>query len=339
MNRQINSEKISQLEEFIKEASNIVVVSHANPDGDAVGSLMGVYLFLKAQNKEVSAMLPDNSPEYLSFLDCNREILYFNESPSLVRAKVNEADLIIAVDFNSLSRVNSLEEVIAQACAKRVLIDHHPLPVVEQFDLVISDITCSSTCELIFWILEMLNFRITNQIASALYTGMMTDTNNFANSVTPQTFAMASKLLEYGIDKEKLQSQVFCTFSKERMMLMGHMLLNKLVVVEEYGAAYLILTLEEQSKFGYREGDSEGFVNLPLNIKGVSISALFTQKSDQIRVSLRSSNDFSVNQLSRLHFNGGGHERAAGGKLYISVDEIDEYFREALASSYNKCIG
>jgi phosphoesterase RecJ-like protein len=179
---------------------------------------------------------------------------------------------------------------------------------------------------------------IAPDVARSLYVGMMTDTNNFSNSVNSGTFVMASKLMEAGIDKDMLQHLVFGGFSESRMRLLGHMLLNKMVIISKFGAGYITLSLQEQNQYNFSEGDSEGFVNLPLNIKGVNISALFTEKEDHIRVSLRSTNDFSVNRLSRMYFNGGGHERAAGGKLYIPFSEVSEYFEKALESGFNDCI-
>jgi len=334
----------------VKSSSRILLISHSNPDGDAIGSVIGLRNYLKDNGIDSEIAVPNSYPEYLSFLDEPRKIKVFCDKPNETIDLADKADLIIALDFNQLSRVDELEKHVLDSKAFKVLIDHHPMPDVNSFDLVISNPEVSSTAELIFWILmtieEGKNDKavqnrkpiINEEVARSLYVGMMTDTNNFSNSVNSATFLMASILVESGVDKDMLQHLVFGGFSESRMRLLGHMLLNKMVIVGSYGAGYITLSEEEQMKYDFSEGDSEGFVNLPLSIKGINISALFTEKGDHIRVSLRSTNEFSVNRLSRLHFNGGGHERAAGGKLYIPFEEVSAYFEQSLAVSFDECM-
>lgn len=331
------SEYINELREMLFNASNVLIVSHSNPDGDAVGSVCAMYGYLKNRGVKCSVALPDTYPDYLSFLDPHREIYLYSEEPLVVENLFSAADLIIGLDFNQLSRVGGMAAVFERSTARKVLIDHHPNPNNESFNLVFSDTEVSSTSELLYWILNALEggySSLSGGTANALYTGMMTDTNNFANSVNSNTFTMASHLLSLGVDKEWLQHSVFGGFSEKRMRLMGHILLNKMVILEEFSAGYITLSLEEQREFEFSEGDSEGFVNLPLNIKGVNISALFTERPDQIRVSLRSVNNFSVNRLSQSCFNGGGHERAAGGKLFIPLSQVPEYFEKCIRNGY-----
>ena len=350
MSQYIFIKEAVQFFERIKISSRILLISHSNPDGDAIGSVTGLRNYLKSRGVSSEIAVPNSYPEYLSFLDENKEINIFSDNPKDSIELADKADLIIALDFNQLSRVDELEKHVLDSNAFKVLIDHHPMPEYESFDLVISNPQVSSTAELIFWLLMTLeeenigqtvhNVRdaISEEVAKSLYVGMMTDTNNFSNSVNSATFLMASILMESGVDKDLLQHLVFGGFSESRMRLLGHMLLNKMVIVGSYGAGYITLSEEEQKKYSFSEGDSEGFVNLPLSIKGINISALFTQREDHIRVSLRSTNDFSVNRLSRLHFNGGGHERAAGGKLYIPFEEVPAYFERSLAISFDECM-
>ncbi|PKO96446.1 MAG: DHH family phosphoesterase [Bacteroidetes bacterium HGW-Bacteroidetes-7] len=350
MSQYIFIKEAKQFFDRVQNSSRILLISHSNPDGDAIGSVTGLrnYLRFKGINSEIA--VPNSYPEYLSFLDENKEIKIFCNNPKESIEFADKADLIIALDFNQLSRVDELEKHVLDSNAFKVLIDHHPMPEVESFNLVISNPEVSSTAELIFWILMTLEAEncgkvihnckgvLSADVARSLYVGMMTDTNNFSNSVNSATFLMASILMESGVDKDMLQHLVFGGFSELRMRLLGHMLLNKMVIVGSYGAGYICLSAEEQMKYNFSEGDSEGFVNLPLNIKGINISALFTEREDHIRVSLRSTNDFSVNRLSRLHFNGGGHERAAGGKLYIPFVEVADYFEQSLAVSFDECM-
>lgn len=328
-------------QELINSAHNIVIISHTNPDGDAMGSVTGMKNFLTLTGRSVSIVLPDIFPEYLSFLDNDKSILVYESEMEKSVNVLKSADLIIALDFNQLKRAETLEKHVVDSSAKKILIDHHPDPQKDVFDLVISDTFVSSTSEIIYRLVRTLigyDEKIDLKVAEPLYVGMMTDTNNFSNSADSATFAMASDLLYAGVDKENLQHLVFGGFSEKRMRLMGHILLNKMVILEKFNAGYITLTLDEQKKFDFSEGDSEGFVNLPLNIKGVNISALFTEKKEHVRVSLRSVNDFSVNRLARLHFNGGGHERASGGKLFMNIADAGSFFEKSLEMSFNHCI-
>lgn len=338
MNRYTDQSLIEAFDRMLGTISEAVVISHTNPDGDAVGSATAMQLFLNSRGVKSVVLLPDQYPDYLSFLDNGGNIVVFDKSKGEALELIDRAGLICCVDFNQLKRVNQIEEHILNSNAMKVLIDHHPVPQEEPFDIVFSCTEVSSTCELVYWMIMACKEEISEELARSLYVGMMTDTNNFANSVTSDTFLMASHLLRCGVDKEALQHEVFGGFSENRMRLMGYMLLNKMVILEKFRAGYITLSLEEQKRFGFSDGDSEGFVNLPLNIKGVNISALFTEKEDQIRVSLRSVNEFSVNQLSRLCFNGGGHERAAGGRLNIPLDQVGPYFERALERSFDECM-
>ncbi|MFA6335087.1 MAG: bifunctional oligoribonuclease/PAP phosphatase NrnA [Bacteroidales bacterium] len=337
----LKKELIEKLCTIISSSRKILIVTHTNPDGDAMGSVTAMMHFLLSKNKESLITIPNNYPEYLSFLDPDKSIVIYKNDNATVDEYLLDCDLIIALDFNQLKRVDELEKGIRESKAKKILIDHHPSPEDAPFDLVISTTEISSTCELLYWLLISIEnwinsgqpANLTSATADSLYVGLMTDTNNFSNSVLSSTFRMASGLLSLGVDKEKLQHYVFGGFTESRMRLLGYLLQKKMVILWEYGAGYIILTKEEQREFEFNEGDSEGFVNMPLNIRGVTISALFTESEESIRVSLRSIDDFSVNRLARRFFNGGGHERAAGGKLFISIDKVPEYFKMSLKKS------
>lgn len=332
-----NIDNIGQLEQLLQKCNKIILVGHVNPDGDAIGSLMGMKGYLQTLDKDVTAVVPNPYPEFLSFLDPQSEVLAYSIVPGQVQEKIDQADLIICMDFNSLGRIDALGSVIALSGAIKVLIDHHPQPDTI-FNLIYSYPELSSTCEVTYWIIKSMlageAFPLSSAIA--LYTGMMTDTNNFANSVLPSTFKMASELMETGVEKEWVQKMVFGGYSEERMRLMGYMLSQNMKILPQYNAAVMVLTKEIKERFNFQDGDSEGFVNLALNIKGVIVSALFTEGDEFIRVSLRSKDDFSVNRLSRGYFNGGGHERAAGGRLFIPIDEVAGYFEKSLAEFIEK---
>lgn len=330
-------EKVLLFCQKIFNAQNILIVTHTNPDGDAIGSVTAISRFLENANRVHTVWTPNKYPDYLSFMDTDLQIKTFDENSSVLSEEVEKSDIIICMDFNQLKRIDNLEPYIKDSNAFKILIDHHPNPEEESFDLVFSDTVVSSTSECLYWILKSIvdtspeySEYFDGTVAESLYAGIMTDTNNFANSVSSNTFIAAAYLIDKGVDKEKIQHRIFGVFSENRMRLLGHALLNKMKVLPNLEAAYIVLTKEELVSFNFKEGDIEGFVNLPLNINNINISALFTETQEYIRVSLRSTNDFSVNKLSRVYFNGAGHERAAGGRLYLPVEEVGRFFEEKL---------
>lgn len=324
---------IDALAGIIGNSNKVVLVGHMNPDGDSIGSLMGMMHYLEGLGKKVTPVVPNKFPEFLDFLNPSNRVLCHSEQPETTEREVADADLIMCLDFNSLKRIDSLGSVVASSNAVKVLIDHHPQPDTI-FDAIYSYPQLSSTCELVYWVIRALvpvcGGKMSLEGAVALYTGMMTDTNNFANSVLPSTFRMAGELMELGVDKEWVQKMVFGGYSEERMRLMGYMLSSNMMILPEHNAAVMVLTREIKEKYNFADGDSEGFVNLALNIKSVKVSAFFTEGEEFVRVSLRSKEGFSANRFAGEHFNGGGHERAAGGRLFMPVGEVVEYFVKSL---------
>jgi len=331
----------SILESLLSESRDIVLVGHFNPDGDAVGSVTAAYHYLKARGKHPHIILPSPYPESMAFLepeDPQERMVICEKEPDRARRLVADADMVICLDLNRLSRTEYLEQDILKAKARKVLIDHHIAAELERFDLCFSTIEVSSTCELLFWILMALPdiggdpARIPLRCAESIYVGMMTDTNNFSNSVFPGTFEMASHLIARGVDKDALQEKVLSCYSVSRTRLMGHMVKDKMKVLPRHHAAYMLLSNKEKDRYHFKPGDSEGFVNLPLAIDSVRVSALFTQNFDgeYIRVSLRSKGNIDVNRFASRFFNGGGHRNAAGGRLYIPLEEVPAYFEQAL---------
>lgn len=328
-------EKIKELISLLSESEKITLVTHVNPDGDAIGSVTGFKKFLRANGKDVSVVIPNNYPQFLEYLDPQKEIVACSENRKLAETTVAQSDVIVCMDFNSLKRIEELGDMVAASSAARVLIDHHPNPD-NLFNILFSDPQASSTCEVAYYLINKIVEADSSwkgmdyDSAVSLYTGLMTDTNNFANSVRPQTFQMACGLMELGIDKEDIQFKVYSGYREERMRMMGYMLYENMKIFPEKGAGLMVISLELKEKFNFNDGDSEGFVNLPLNVKGVEVSALFTEGDGYVKVSLRSKGDFSVNKLARMFFNGGGHERAAGGKITVPINEVESYFLESL---------
>ncbi len=315
---------------MVGDAENILIVGHVNPDGDCIGCITGMRGYLK-EGRNVRIAVPTKYPQFLTFLDPGNEILIYRMDVETVTRAVKAADLIICMDFNRLYRAEELGELVRESGAKKILIDHHPGP--EDFaELTISSTEVSSASELTYWLLKESGLgKIPLSVLNSLYTGMMTDSNNFSNSVFPSTFRMAGEMIAAGVDKERIQFNVLNSYSENRMRMMGHALLNEMTVYPEYKCAFIALSREILEKYDFHDGDTEGFVNLPLLIKGIEISGFFREGDDYIRVSLRSRTDkFSVNDFSRKYFNGGGHERAAGGRLYMPIGEVKEHFEKAM---------
>lgn len=327
--KDITSQNIDKFISLIEKAECIVIASHMKPDGDALGSCLGMYHYLSLYGKEnIRLVFPHRTQLQLNFLidkESRKNILIHEDKPAAAEKAIREADLIICQDFNSFQRTDLLESVLRESEATKILIDHHLNPDRDSFDLSFSEIEISSASELVYQILMKTPVidgdaaRIPEKSALALMTGMTTDTNNFANSVFPSTLRMASALLEAGVDRDLIISSIYQQHSESRTRLMGYAL-NDLMTITRDGVAYIILNKETLKKYYIEDGDTEGFVNLPLSIARVKMSLLLKEDGDKMRVSIRSKKGVSANRCSRLHFNGGGHENAAGGRLLIPQD-------------------
>jgi bifunctional oligoribonuclease and PAP phosphatase NrnA len=307
---------------------HILILSHRNPDGDAIGASLALYnIFLQMEHK-VDIIVPNAFPKFLKWMQHAGKIRVYSNSPTAADKILIKAEIIFALDFNDLGRIQELEKALKQSGAFKVLIDHHPDPR-DFADLVISDATSSSTAELVYdFIISMdLSSRINKPVADCIYAGIMTDTGCFSyNSSQPETFNKVASLLSYGIDKDYIYDRVYNTFSFDRMRLMGYCLNEKTEYLPQYATAYITLTQAELKEYNFRIGDAEGFVNLPLSIEGIRFSALFIEKQDMIKISLRSKGNFAVNEIASLHFHGGGHKNAAGGESYESMQKTVDKF-------------
>jgi len=324
--------------QLIEASNNIIIVPHLNPDGDAMGASLGLNHVLKQLNKEVHVITPTAYPLFLSWMEGTAEAVNYEQNASLSVALLAKADLLIFVDFNCLKRAGKLENEILKLNVKKVMIDHHPYPD-PIADVMISVPSCSSTCELIYHVINKIGWNnyVNTNAAECFYTGIMTDTGSLSyNSSNPETYRMVAGLLEKNIDKDKIHQLVFHSNSFSRMKLLGHVLGSKLFLMPEEGAAYMWLDKNELQKHNFKPGDTEGFVNYPLSIEGINISAFFMEQDDKIKCSFRSRGSFPVNKFSELHFSGGGHQNAAGGESTSSLIESVEKFITQLPIFYNK---
>ena len=327
--KSVDYHKINHLLTSVK---NILITSHHNPDGDAVGSALALYNLLKKENYNVDVILPNGFPGFLKWMTGSDEILIYNRKKRRCDKIIESADLIFCLDYNALSRVGDMTKALTNAKAPKIMIDHH-LQGGEEFDFVISTIHTSSTAELVYDFIGEIGLisKVDKSIAECIYTGIMTDTGSFSYSCNyRKTFEITAELLKQGIDIEKIHRLVYDTYSEERMRLLGFCLSERLVVIDKYRTAYIYLSKEDLDKFNYRVGDTEGVVNYALSIEKVVFAALITMRSDHVRISFRSKGDFSVNDFARKHFEGGGHKNAAGGNCYLSLDEAIKKFENLL---------
>ena len=318
----IHKDRILALQALMARATSVAVVGHTHPDGDALGSTSALALYLqKAGIPHVSVVFSDSPADNLQFIlpDCV-QFRFYDKEAEKARDSIRKADLLFLVDCNSFQRTEALQDVLEASKARKVLIDHHLNPDADAFNLVFSTPDISSASELLYWILKALQEEVPSvAIGTALLAGMTTDTNNFANSVYPSTFRMASELIAAGVDREGLLQKLYNSYRENRVRLMGYMQYEGLHLLPG-GGAYMILTQEIQQRFNLKDGESEGLVNVPLTIGAVRLSLLLKEDQGHFRVSIRSKKGTSAQQLAQRCFHGGGHENAAGGKLFIGQD-------------------
>ena len=335
--------EVDHVEKWFERADKIVIVSHVSPDGDAIGSSLGLYHFLISQDKNVNVIVPNAFPDFLRWMPGAKDVIVYNKYKEYADKLINEADVVCCLDFNVLSRIDTMEEVVKNTPARKMMVDHHLYPG-DFCRITISHPEISSTSELVFRLICQLgNFSdISKEGAECIYTGMMTDTGGFTyNSNDREIYYIISELLSKGIDKDEIYRKVFNTYSEGRLRLMGYVLYDKMQVFPEFRAALITLTREEQKKFHYMKGDTEGLVNIPLSIKDICFSVFLREdtEKDMIKVSLRSVGTFPCNQVAADFFNGGGHLNASGGEFYGTIDEAVELYKQALVKYEDLLLG
>ena len=313
---------IRRLEAFLAAAQRVGVVVHKHPDGDAVGSGAALLAYLRrCRGIQARLLLPDPLPAALEFLLPADGVVVCGD-PQPAKEWLSTCDLVCCLDMSGLSRAGILEETLRGSNASKILIDHHLHPEREAFDLVFSETEISSASELLYHILLALPpipSGLPAEVLTPLMAGMTTDTNNFANSVYPSTLRMASALLAAGVDRDALLDRIYNSYRENRFRAMGAMLAERLVVRPD-GVAWAVLDRAFLERFDLQEGETEGFVNLPLGIASVRLSLLLREDDGHFRVSIRSKEGVSANRLATESFHGGGHERAAGGKILFPED-------------------
>ena len=303
---------------------SIVIVGHRNPDGDAIGACLGLYHFLKQINIESTVIMPDDFPAFLKWMPESDQVLNYEQHTAKVTEAINQATLIFTLDFNSLQRLGSMAPLLEASSAKFIMIDHHEAPD-NYAAITYSDTAICATSQMVFHLIESLEKTeyLNPAIASCLYTGIMTDTGSFKYfNTTATTHRVAAQLIEAGAPNAEIHQNVYNTQTLNRLKLLGKAIEN-LTVLPHLNTAYITMSTREMQKFNYQKGDTEGFVNYALSIKNIRL-AVFLKEDASLgitKLSLRSHRNFSVNQMARAHFNGGGHTNAAGGKLELSLED------------------
>jgi len=335
----ISAKEKKRLQELLTGKKKILLTTHTNPDGDAIGSSLAMYHYLTKKGHDVTAVVPNHFPKFLSWLPGSQNIMIYERQAKKVQAVLKQADLIFSLDYNSLKRVGNFTDVLERADQPKILIDHHIEPELDSFEVSFATTTTSSTGELVYEFIDLFGDTalIDKTIAEAIYTGIVTDTGSFSYAAnTPKTYAITADLVEKGVDAEKIHRLIYDTFSENRLRLLGFAISQRLTVWDKYHAALIYLTKEDLNHFKYKIGDIEGVVNYPLMMEKINLSILLTEKDNQIRMSFRSKGNFSVNDLARNHFSGGGHRNAAGGRNFISMKKTINQVKQVLAEYENE---
>lgn len=328
----IAEDLVHKVQKLISKAERIAIVVHVGPDGDAMGSSLGLWHYLMTLNKEPVIIVPTAFPDFFSWMPGSECVVVHEENKDSAETFLAGADLIFALDFNTPKRMGNLADPFMATSAPKVLVDHHLHPS-DFADVVVSHPELSSTSELVFRLIcRMGDFsKINLACAESIYTGMMTDTGGFTyNSNKQEIYTIISELIKLGVDKDDIYRKVFNTYSADRLRLMGFCLYKKMKIYPEYKAALITLTAKELSMFNFKNGDSEGFVNIPLSIAGVDFSVFMREDADKIKLSFRSQGTFPANKVAADLFNGGGHLNAAGAESYASMADTVTKFEEAL---------
>lgn len=328
------TDDITRLEAIIAEGKFFVLTCHAGPDGDALGSTLGMAHYLQTLGKEAVVIVPDAYPDFLAWMPGSQEIVRFDKHRDKAELMIAMADIIFAMDYNALSRVDDMGPLIEKSKATRVLIDHHLSP--DKFcALSFSYPQLTSTCEVVFRLVVAMEGydQLTKAACECIYAGMMTDTGCFSyGPCTQEVYLIISMLMQKEINKDRIYNKIFNNYSEGRLRLMGYVLYEKMRVFPEHHAALITLSREEMARFDFNKGDTEGLVNIPLQMKGIYFSAFLREdtEKDLIRVSLRSQGTFPCNKFAARYFTGGGHLNASGGQHYGTLQEAITLFEQAL---------
>lgn len=322
--------------DIINGVNKIVIIPHKNPDGDSLGASLGLFSILKTAGKDVTVVTPNKFPESFAWLPNSNTTVDFEKQTAKATEILHACELIIFVDFNSITRLEKLADLINSLSIRKIMVDHHPYPQ-DIAEVMISNTAVSSTCELLFDTIRhtpLLDF-CSKESAECFYTGIMTDTAALNhNSSRMETYNIVGQLLQYGLDKDKIHRLIFHNNELERFRLMGYIYSEKLDIISDCQAAIIALSIEDLEKFNYVNGDTEGFSNLPLSIKDINLAIFILEKSDRVKISFRSRGDVTVNHFAAELFGGGGHKHAAGAESSLNFNAVVALIKQQLPLFY-----
>ena len=330
----MNEKDIQAITELLASPKKIAIIPHRSPDGDAMGSTLGLYHFLLKLNQQPVVIAPNDFPEFLAWLPASESVLVYENDRVNCTQILNDAELVFTLDFNALHRTGEMEQVLNKLTVPMIMIDHHQLPDTYA-TFTYSDTSFGSTCEMIYNFIVLLNQKslIDKTIATCLYTGILTDSGGFRfPKTTGTTHRIVAEFIELGVENTEIPTLLFDNNSYERLQLLGRALQNMKVLFDKK-TSYISLSQKELDEFNYVKGDTEGIVNYGLTIKGIVFAAIFIEHRDEniVKISFRSQGDFDVNQFAREHFNGGGHINAAGGKSNDSLANTIKKFEQIVS--------
>lgn len=329
--RHTGMENINEVKTLLAVPKDIVITTHRNPDGDAIGSSLGLRHYLEQLGHTVKVVVPSESPNFLNWMPGATEIIIYDLHQEYAKQVLEKPDIVFCLDFNSLERIDRMGELIAPLKAKKILIDHHLYP--EPFyDYDLHDVTASSTSELVFDFICHLGdkTKIDKTIGDCLFTGILTDTGSFKYSTSPKLFRLVADLIELGVDDMRIQDLVFNSMDEKHLRLIGLVLFDRMEVLDEFKTAIITLTKQDYEKFQISRGDTEGLVNFLLQMKNITMAAFIHEQPTITKISLRSKGNFSVQEIARKHFKGGGHKNASGGYSYIGLRPTVNKFKQIL---------
>ncbi len=326
-------ENITELKALLNIPKDIVIVTHRNPDGDAIGSSLALMHFLQYNGHQVKVIAPSEYPDFLLWMPGAEKVLIYDNDPEDAQKAINEAQMVFCLDFNALDRIDKVGDLIdaRKKQLKLVMIDHHLFP--DPFcDFMLSDTTASSTCELIYDFIKLLGAEadLDKTIGECIFTGILTDTGSFKYSTSPKLFRIVAELIDHGVDDYLLQDLIFNSMEEKQLRLLGHCLHNRMEILPEYSTGIITLTKEDYGTFDIQRGDTEGIVNFLLKLKKVKMAAFITEQPTIVKLSLRSKGDIDVQDIARKHFKGGGHKNAAGGSSFQTLKSTIRRFKAVL---------
>lgn len=308
---------------------NVVITAHQKPDGDAMGSSLGLLHFLKKFNHQVTFISPTNWADFLKWMPGANDVIDFEADKDNAKFLINNADYIFCLDFNTLSRTKNLAPLLENTTAQKILIDHHQQPQIEAFTYGVSNTNKSSTCQMVYDFIVDAGYKhlIDNDIATCLYAGTVTDTGSFRfNSTTAEVHKMVAFFLEVGINNAQIHNNLFDNFLENRLRFIGNALLNRMEVLYQYNTAVMSIPKYDIKKYEIKTGDTEGLVNYLQSITGIKLAAIVIDRDEERKWSFRSKDNFDVNEFARKHFEGGGHKMAAGGRSSDSLQQTYNHF-------------